>query len=122
MVVSKDAKQTKEEFNSAKMKEVYDLLIASKDGLTAVAVGEKISVKETRMVRVFLREALKLAEKEGHKTKRDRVPGQASKIYQIVKVGTEFEAKSPIESQGSGNDALKGKASAAASKTVTVKK
>ena len=68
MTASQQSKETKEEFNTVKVKEVLAILLASKDGMTAVSVGEKISIKDTRMVRVFLREAIRLAEKDGHKT------------------------------------------------------
>lgn len=85
MTVSQLSKETKEEFNTSKIKEVLTILLASKNGMTAVAVGEKIGLKDTRQVRVFLRDAIRQAEKEGHKTKRERVSGQTMKVYQIIK-------------------------------------
>lgn len=88
MNAPRDTKQAKEVANAAKAKQVLDLLLASKEGLTATAVGEKVGIKNTRQVRELLREAIRQAEKVGHSTKRERIPGQANKVYQIVAKGT----------------------------------
>ena len=104
MNITKEAKQSKEDANAAKVKQVYDLLIASKEGLTAAAVGEKIGVKDTRQVRELLREAIRKAEKEGYTTKRGRIAGQANKVYQIIgKVGPDAGPKAPTSPLGSSS-------------------
>jgi predicted ArsR family transcriptional regulator len=121
--VAKDIKQSKEDTQDAQVKRVFDLLLASKEGLTANAVGEKVGIKDTRQVRELLREAIRQAEKAGHSTKRERIPGQANKVYQIVGKGTtDSGAKAQTSSVAVPLTSEKGKQSAPISTTTTAKK
>ena len=81
---TEDQKKKSEELKSKQVDQILKLLLESSKGMTAVEVGVKINIKDTRLVRELIRTAIKVAEKKKLNTSRKRMDGKATKIYNVI--------------------------------------
>ena len=83
MSTTEKKKEEQDAFKEQKVKEIHALLLKSSSGLTAVQVSEQVKVKDVRLVRGLIRQALALAEKAGLKTQKIKIQGKPTKVYRI---------------------------------------
>ncbi|OFZ18975.1 MAG: hypothetical protein A2X94_13585 [Bdellovibrionales bacterium GWB1_55_8] len=87
MKISEAERAKKLEAERKLIEQILQLLLATKEGLTAKQIGEKMKLSDTRVVRELTRAALKEAEKRKLTASRERIPGKAVKIYRVFESG-----------------------------------